>query len=218
METILVAHDIEKTGSNLISNPIISVGFYIGDLYGNHISSHKFNIKVNWPDIVDNVVKDYGDFEPRCWNEFWSKLDIDIIESCLDNPAPLPAKDAWIAIAKFIDELEIRFPEDRYKIKFLSDNASFDTASIDYALEKYANRSPMRYSSTGEYRSVISADDMFEMLSPRKIKYANKYIDSRVKHDHDPVNDAHHMYLQYVKAIELKDVSDCYIFCREVIY
>ncbi len=201
---ILVSHDIEKVGSFIIKNPIISVGFFIGDDKGNQLHTHRFNISVKWPifDIETKSICDYGDFEPRCWNEFWKTLDPEIKNKCLIDTNP-PAQ-AWKDISDMLDNLEILYPESDFIIKFLTDNASFDTASIDYALEKYANRAPMRYSSTGKYRSVISADDMFEMLPPNLYSIENSHINSIVKHDHDPVNDAHYIYLQYIAAKHIK--------------
>lgn len=200
-DTVFVAIDIEKTGSYLIQNPIISVGFFIGDIEGKTISSHKFNIAVRWPIYIndDSEIESYGDFERRCWVEFWSKLDKKILNKCLQNPTPEKPEIVWQNISRFLNELEEKYPDK--KIKFLTDNASFDIASIDYALEKYCGRAPMRYSSTGKYRSVISADDMFDML-PNLIqdKY-KKEIDEIVIHDHDPVHDAQFIYLQYVYAM-----------------
>jgi hypothetical protein len=203
-KVILVAHDIEKTGSFIIANPIISVGFFVGDDQGNTLLTRKFNIQVKWPTYVyngDNKEKMlYNDFEPRCWDEFWSKLDPAIKDRCLVDAKP--AQEAWFEVSKFLDELEILYPEDTHKIVFVTDNASFDTASIDYALEKYCQRAPMRYSSKGKYRSVKSGDDMYDMMPDERKHEAKERIDKLVKHDHDPVNDAHFIYLQYVEALK----------------
>lgn len=189
-----VSVDIEKTGSFLIQNPVISVGFFVGDDQGNKLLTKKFNMQVKFP-----VKDDYGDFEPRCWDEFWSKLDQKIIEASTENAQP--QETAWKAVNAFLDELEAKYD----KIKFLTDNASFDIASIDYNLEKYCKRAPMRYNSKGKYRSVISADDMLDMLPEKELKLAYEYINANSKHDHDPVNDAHNIYLQYIQAIKYKN-------------
>lgn len=207
---IYVAHDIEKTGCQLIKHPIISVGFFVGDEHGKKITARKFNIAVNWYKEKNDKVIDYGDFEQRCVDTFWLKLDKNIINSCLLNPDPQPAQKVWVDIAKFLDELEEVFPETEYNIKFLTDNASFDTASIDYALEKYCNRRPMRYSSTGKYRSIICVDDMFEMLETSIQNDIYKCINKLVTHDHDPINDAYFIYLLYIHTLKFKPIQCIY--------
>jgi hypothetical protein len=194
MTTAYVAHDIEKTGSFLIQNPVISVGFYIGDENGNELEKKRFNMEVNWPETDD-----YKDFEPRCWNEFWLKQDKSIIDDC-----KIDAKDqktSWNELKIFIDSLEEKYT----KIKFLTDNASFDTASIDYNLEKYTDRVPMRYSTNGKYRGVISADDMLDMLPEDRFNEAMTNIKNNAKHDHNPVNDAKFIYLMYIEAMKYKN-------------
>lgn len=190
-KTICVAVDIEKCGA-LYIHPVVSVGFYVADSEnGQELSRHRFNIKVSWPDG-----RTFGDFEARCWIDFWSKQPVEIIEGCKENA--LPPEQAWKQIGKFIDSLEKSYPNDN--IKFLSDNPSFDIANIDYNLEKYTGRSPMRYSSTGKYRSVVAADDMFDMIPKTQKSIAMEEINSVVSHDHNPVNDAHHIFLQYFHA------------------
>ncbi len=201
-KTIIVAVDIEKTGA-LYAHPVNSVGFYIAPeveipckLDKSEIEIFKWNMSVNWP-TVENGVDNYGDFEARCWDEFWVKHP-EAVMRCLTNPVPVSQKTAWNEIAKMIDSLEEKYPEDKYKVKFISDNASFDIANIDYNLEKYANRHPMRYSSKGKYRSIMAQDDMFDTL-PEDVKTVQlAIIDREVKHDHDPVNDAHFHYLMYI--------------------
>ena len=200
---LLLAVDIEKCGSNLIAHPVISVGFCLADAKGVVLEKKKINFEVNWWECnEEGVVTTYGDFEERCCVEFWSKQPSNIIEACKCNPAPLPVAKAWAEVRSYIDHLEVRFPG--HKIKFLSDNASFDVATIDYGLELYTGRVPMRYTTTGNYRSVVAADDMFDMLPKDVQKQAMKEIDGVVQHDHDPVNDAHHILLQFVKAVEYR--------------
>lgn len=184
-DTVFVAHDIEKAGA-LLSHPIVSVGFYIGDAYGGKLETFQMNIKVKWPEA-----KDYGDFEPRCWDNFWSKLSEEVKENITKDA--LEPEEAWFKIKEWLVGLESKYSN----IKFLTDNASFDSASIDYCLEKYCKSMPMRYSTKGAYRSIISADDKFEMLPSKLQQSAYEEIKKQVNHDHNPVNDAHYIYLLY---------------------
>lgn len=189
---ICVAVDIEKSGC-MFKYPIVSIGFVVGhkkEIY----EKKRFNIQVNWEKESNG-----GDFEDRCYDEFWSKQPQNIIDECIDNA--LSAEQQYPLLAEWINQLETTYPSPEYKISFLTDNASFDIASIDYGLEKYLNRKPMRYSSTGKYRSIISADDMLYMLNDENKKKAYFEINKDVVHDHNPVNDAHFVYLQYYYAL-----------------
>jgi len=201
--SILVAVDIEKCGSNLIAHKVVSIGFVVAHEDGTLIEKKKINFQIEWFTREYNSndgtsVLVYGDFEKRCCDEFWSKQPQEIVDACKRNPDPLHPYLGWQEVRLFVDGLEERFPD--RKVKFLTDNASFDIAAIDYGLEKYCGRYPMRYSTDNKYRSVIGADDMFDMIpEPHKSAY-NAEIKAIVQHDHDPCNDAHHILLQYVYA------------------
>lgn len=197
-QTILVALDIEKTGG-FYRHPVMSVGFYVGDMDCNELETFKVNISVRWPMVVGDMI-DYGDFEPRCWDEFWSKQPDNIVAEC-KNPEPVDASTAWHQVEAFLNRLETAYPADQYKIKFLTDNASFDVAAVDYALEKYCGRLPMRYSVLGKYRSIISADDMLDMLPKNARIAADNFIKTKVTHDHNCINDAKYIYWQYILAM-----------------
>jgi len=203
----LVAVDIEKAGA-MYHHPVISVGFSVATSDGTLLEQKKFNISVKWytetKDHADpNENTDYGDFEPRCVEEFWKKQGAEIKARCL-TPAPELAPVAWKNIGNWIDSLE-----DRYgKVKFLTDNASFDIANIDYNLEKYLGRLPMRYSKTKRFRSVVSADDMFDMMPEKTQKEARERIKTKVQHDHDCLNDSYFILLQYVEAKKYKEAQN----------
>ena len=100
---------------------------------------------------------------------------------------------------------------------FINDNPSFDIANIDYCLERYVNRHPMRYTSTGQYRTISTVDDAFYMLPKQAIGQMKQDINKVVKHDHNPVNDAHFMCQQYChfkKLLETAITDDVYCAIR----
>jgi len=203
-EKILIGVDIEKAGA-MFQHPVISVGFVIGTLHGVILERKKFNLQVEWFQTAENgSVLSYGDFEPRCVDEFWSKHP-EAIEKCVKNPAPEAQSIAWMNIASWINSLELKYPHDRYNIVFVTDNASFDIANIDYNLEKYLNRLPMRYTTTGKYRSIVAGDDMLEMLPQDRQAGAVREINALSVHDHNCINDAYHIMLQYVMAIKYRN-------------
>ncbi len=205
LSKICVAVDIEKTGCFINNNKVVSVGFYVGNTDGAELKTLQVNFAVSWPSkhSVTNQITNYRDFEERCWTEFWeAKISPEIVNSFLVDTYEY--KDGWTAVNNFLNELETSYPEDQYKIVFLTDNASFDVASIDSNLEKYVGRKPMRYSGSGRYRSIYSADDMFDML-PSDIKTTETArINGIVTADHNPVNDAHYIYEMYMSVLAHK--------------
>jgi len=203
--TIFVAVDIEKCGPLLIAHKVVSVGICIGDGSKNIIERKKFNLKVKWWVINDDDVllpyfTDYGDFEEGCLKQFWSKLNASVLEACYTNPEPLEQTDGWHAIAEYIDSLETTYQG--HQIKFLTDNGEFDIGNINYNLEKYVDRKPMRYSTTGEFRSVINTKGMLKMIPPKERTDIIKQCEQEASHNHDCVSDAENIYLQYIKAVD----------------
>ncbi len=190
--TTYIAVDIETTGASYKLHKVISVGFVVGDLK-TVLERKRFNISAVW-----RPVEQGGDFEARCINEFWSKMDEKTKEECKIDA--MSDAEAWNSLNEWLTEMERKYG----KIKFLTDNASFDIARIDYCLDKYCNRLPMRYSTTGKYRAIYSADDMYSMLSTEQKAICDKEIEAIVIHDHNPVNDAETVYWQYVMAMKYK--------------
>jgi hypothetical protein len=194
MHRVYVAHDIEKAGVHMIKYPVVSVGFVVADDI-DVIEKRQFNISVNWYENIDGACVHYGDFEKRTVDEFWNRIPIDP-RGMQANAKP--AAEAWAEIRAFIDALETEYAD--AEIIFLTDNNSFDTANIDYNLELYTGRAPMRFSTSGVYRAVINADDMFSMMSDKDQQSARAMIAERVTHSHNPTDDAHYIYEQYIFA------------------
>ena len=192
-QKIYIAYHIEKAGCKIQAYPVVSVGFAIADDI-DIIIKHRFNIAVKWYEVHADLQVDYGDFEKKTVDEYWNRIPIDTVP--LRANAQSPA-EAWAEIAEFIDNLEVDYPES--DIIFLTNN-SFDSSSIDYYLEFYTGRDPMRFSTKGTCRKVINANDMFEMIPDFEQEKAKKAIADRVEHENDTVNDAHYIYEQYIYA------------------
>jgi len=195
MDPILVAVDIEKTGHLLTRHPVVSFGLVVGELDGKILERLKVNFKVKWPQENETENKgDLHDFEERCWTEFWLPNLEKFQPNCTSNPDPISQAEGWSKIANFINELETKYKN--RKIVFLSDNPSFDVANIDYYLEFYANRAPMRYTTGLKYRSIQDPTEQLR-IHPRKEEIIEE-AKQRCQHDHDPVKDAENIYWQYV--------------------
>ena len=218
MQTICLALDIETTGCKPLTHAICSIGWCVGTLpspdsdppsdaafFGRVLKKGHVNIEVQWPTVVmdGSQILNYGDFEPRCWREFWA--DRPELQEFIKQNA-VPAQEAMRQFSAMLSELETEFPEDRFKIKVLSDNPSFDIGRLDTYLDRYVQRVPVRYSATtNRYRPVDAPDDMLSVFPKDLVKHLmDKHINSVVQHDHNPANDAEHIYRQYVLAQRLK--------------
>lgn len=192
MKQVFVAFDIEHTGETLLA-----IGMCVGNELGQVLQKKRVNVSVKWPD--GDLL---GDFEPRCWNEFWSKQPQSLIDTLKTNAVSL--KDAIDMLVDWLNELERLYPPTDYKIKFLSDNPSFDIGNLDWYLKTQCGRRALRYSNDGTYRSVKNPNDMLEMFPKEKVEQELAKIRSIIKHDHDPANDAEFIYRQYLAALELR--------------
>lgn len=206
VEKILFAVDIEKAGAENIKHPIVAIGYVIGT-ENALLERGIIKLQVKWPTITDGKVADYGDFEPRCWDEFWGnskKMPPELIEEFKKDA--LTQTDGIKKFAALVDSLEEKYgDEKKYKVRFLSDNPSYDIAALDVAMEQVCDRNPMRYDSTGKYRSLSDPWDMLDILPAeyKKQMLANidKQLGSIVLHDHNPTNDAEVIYRQYLAAL-----------------
>lgn len=174
---ILAAINIDKIEDSCSDDYTLSWGMTVTDMFGIVLSQVCVNFQVS-----DNLIED-----------------------CKLNA--LPPKEGWEKVNSFLFDLEKKYPFQNYQIIFLSDNQSYDVAHTDYNLNKYCNkRNAMRYFSTNQYISVKAADNMLEMTHKSFEKEASNRIIDVVKHDHNPVNDAHFICLQYIEALDFKAI------------
>jgi hypothetical protein len=218
---ILIAFDIEKTGAYNKKHKILSYGIVVGNEEGKILEKFHVNLNVKWPDAyasvdptADNKILDYGDFEPRCWDEFWSKkIKPSVIEDLKKNA--IDQKEGFTQLASWLDEIEKKYAGQ--KIKFLSDNPSYDIAALDIMLEEYCGRAPIRYDSTGKYRGLSDPWDMLDLVGNKRKYYmdkVNELIGSPNSHDHNPANDAEEIYRMYLAAkLAEKDIAQLLTVC-----
>lgn len=205
-ETIAFALDIEKAGPKNLSHPIVAVGHSTAK-GSTIIDRGLIKLQVTWPTIdpTTGKVTDYGDFEKQCWDEFWSnpaKMPPALMEELKTNA--VPQAEGFKQFAALLDKLEQDYPKSKYKIKFISNNPSYDVAAVDVMLELYCKRNPMRYNSDGKYRGLSDSYDMLSIL-PANLKKkfrdeAAAQAQSTAVHDHNPQNDAETILVDYLAA------------------
>ena len=218
---ILVSLDVEKAGMMPLKNPIVSIGHCVGDLDGNILDKGRHNMTVQWPvekdfktneadqttiDIKDSQKMDYGDFEPICYEEFWSKQPPALIGLLQDTNRRSFNKCIRLFV-NWLNALEQQYPEDTHTIRFLSNNPNYDFGAIDSVLEREVGRLPARCSTSGKYRSCTNPKNMLDMLPDNLRATYDKKITAM--HDHDPANDAEYVYRMYLVALDAKkDLGD----------
>lgn len=174
---IFVAVDIEGTGDRFDA-PIAAIGCVVGDENGQVLD------KKTWCVLLEE-----DDIEPRCKTEFWDKQKG--LWQRIRNEAR-PAPEVAQQFVRFWDELEVRFPLDKFKFKILSDNPSYDISRIDYFVWQHTKRYPIRYTSDGRYRSVEDPSEQAYGTSDEEGCW--KRAAEKQVHNHWPSDDAHFIY------------------------
>lgn len=203
-----VAFDIETAGCRVAKHPIIAIGYVVGDESGNVLEKGCFKFDVEWYTVDPTnplIVTDYKQFEPRCVKEFWNNPEHpnmhNIINKLKDGAKPV--HEEMQRFCAWLNGLEKTYVG--HRIKFLSDNPSFDIAFIDYNLDKYCDRNPLRFTIENRYRAIDCPDDMVSMLPGDRVTAAlNMFMDASVVHDHYPSNDAHYIYSVFIIMKKLK--------------
>lgn len=206
-KTLLIAVDIEKAGARK-HHPVVSVGIVAGDTEGQVILKTRVNFAVSWPKTYPSelgaiaLVKDYGDFEPRCWDEFWScKIPPSAIEECKANALELHV--GWQEVHELI--VSTCNLCKGHKVVYLSNNPSFDIAAIDDGFD-HIKQLPLKYTPDGKYHGDFNPNNMLFMLAPDVQHSCREEVERVVVHDHNPANDAHSIYLTYLQCLKQKAV------------
>jgi hypothetical protein len=220
------AVDIESLGHANSSIPF-SIGFCHGSNWENRKkvrisiqpdAYHKFHPKYG----TELKVADYSDLssyitdvcEPCTWSEFWSK-NTDILSDLLSEA--IPAKEGFSAVSDIIKEIYTN-----KSVSFLGDNPSFDFSHMSYALEKYCDELPMRFSNRKTFTELrnssdpLPSDGYHGIKDPsERIKYhprksdINAVVKAMSNHSHKPDDDAEGIYLQYLLLKDDKFLTEC---------
>lgn len=186
----ICAIDIETSGPNLIKNAILSIGYCIGDIYGNiHIKER-----------IDLKMPEECGFDKQCYDEFWinhlEKLKI------FKNSALDPQE----GIKQFTDTLDSFGNE----LIIISDNPSFDIGFINYYICKYSNRKPLNYDNHNNYRPIYDTDgytrgrlhiDYDYIWTSDTYAMRTLGINVLANPDHMPENDAEYIYELHRKIV-----------------
>lgn len=194
-EQLYISMDIEKAGA-AYRYPITSLAFCVGNAQGEIMERRKWNVKVNWPDELTGT---YGDFEPRCWEEFWSSKIPALKEACTENPDPADPQIVYREVVEFIDKIEKRA---NGNIVFVSDNPGYDQANIEYQVQTVLGTDWTMRCRPGNYYSMRDPFEMMFLLPKARRARIIAEVKKHVKHDHNCINDATFIYLTYVEVMK----------------
>lgn len=193
---VVLAIDIETSGSLLGHNGILSIGASLQNLDRKEIESFFVNMQ-----LVDG-----RSFEESCRRDFWDKNPI--ILEFVSQQAVHPTQ-GMKAFGAFIDNAQRTYPN----LIVVSDNPSFDIAWIDYYLSVYGDRKPLRYNAIdGKYDMIWDAASVqktwcsmkipgADFLSPLKGHKEALGLEHTVPKDHNPLNDARNIAGFYIQTL-----------------
>jgi hypothetical protein len=205
---LIVSLDVEavERENESIPSVVTGIGLYMG-IYSqgkNDVNSPNFKHmthykKKKW------WIKLPEDFKisKKQMNEFWDKHP-DVYKQMIEteNEEQSVIRDF---IKSFDSAIRTFTPDEIKNVVLISDNPLFDFGMLDKLIDKYKCRGfPLRYTTTGRYRSVFSITDSayfgnyFQTIDDKI-----KSHDQNIVHDHSPDNDAQYLaffHLEVVRA------------------
>jgi hypothetical protein len=201
-EKVYVAIDIESGGDSFGAR-IPAIGVCVGDEFGSVEETKVFCSFVHVPEKGRMPLN----FEKRCWEEFWLVENrISILKRINDESKGNTEDEMLFEYAEFLNSLEDTY-EGR-QIIIVSNNPAFDLGKTDHKLHEIVGRMPTRYGSDGLYRWVEDPSEQAEGLPDVVKAGVKRKVDSMVKADHWPVNDAKSIYHYLIEVKRAKKALD----------
>jgi hypothetical protein len=208
---IVLAPDIEMSGNNPQEYDLLGLGISIVDGDRKEIEKHFF------PCYFPKNTK----FEPKCWDEFWSKHPKKLEELIYTGNKKKNdrIKEIIIEFQSIRKKWEDISTELGYDYYLVSDNNVFDGGIINYFIVNYTKDMPIPYTaSKGEYSSFYETSSLLKgfLLSVDSknslkknwgfFKRINELYDIPEKekqHDHNPANDAYTIAYEFQSILAI---------------
>jgi hypothetical protein len=186
----IVAFDLEGAGDRTSENPTVQIGAVIKASDGTTLA-----------EFQEIGRCDLDQYEPRCVDEFWSKVD----EDSRKRKRFAKAQDAYHMWKHFSDWI-VENTKGR-KIVFVSDNPGYDVGVANQNLDRYFRGKSLRYIN-GVYTKTRDSHSAAEALAAARgmgrneweektlAWYFEKNKGTKIKksaHTHDALDDANHM-------------------------
>jgi hypothetical protein len=211
---IVLAFDIEKAGPSP-SDPILAIGASVVNQDFKEIDS------LFLPCYVPSRTK----FDPKCWDEFWSKHPTTLSSLTYDgilnefereNDIILKFQEFRVKWETYAEEAE----DNDVEYFFVTDTNVFDAESINRLLHTHlANELPIPYSaSKKEYSSFMNVSDyqrgVLAVIDPEfkeywgmsdKIEELFNLPPKEREYDHNPTNDAYTVAYDFQVLMGIKE-------------
>jgi len=203
---ILFAIDLELSGCRLDKDNIIAIGWSAIQLTnGETISQGVISLQ---------SIPTRPPFEPRCYDEFWSK-NLPLLKTLQTLSVP-PS----LGISRFFETLDEL--DRKCEVRIISDNPCSDIAWIDMYASMFLDRKPLCYRlNTNQWRPIYDTDSFSRGVA--KIPYRDMYTSNSevmkiLKIDpkqipiatHNPMDDARSIVvlhrLVYLKQFERQEI------------
>ena len=142
-------------------------------------------------------------FEPRCWNEFWSKHQniLKFLENTDEIDYEQKQKNMINGFVEFVKKWQEKSKKDNFKLTIASDNKVFDGGFINELIfQHYDNLLPFPYNFyTGKYDTFLETHSIQKgLLMVIDSSYVNKdwgYSDAIKQYYHIPEYKKEHNHL-----------------------
>ena len=205
--TGFIAIDIETTGKNFFTNVLFAIGIAWGDASG--IQTCKIVVDLEKP--PERSWEEHWQerqWEPRCWNEFWSK-NVEALDALQKNDRLIKIDELSRVFNAQLSAIEELFD----KTVLVFDAIAFDPVWTSTLLMR-DGYNPLNYTRKGVHRWSYNVDSLTEGALcidgneewARLVKERNERIDVLLpelgvtQNDHDPAHDAEHILAQYLRA------------------
>ena len=213
MDTFTLAVDIEKVGARL-GGDIVAIGSVLMD---RDFQIHKEFFEKCFFDKsqVDDDTMDFYEKNKKMFNNFKYEGDLTKEERLCE------------VINKFQNfrrECEDLAKTFNYKLEFVTDNNVFDGGHLNYLIEKYTKDLPIPYSASKDENGNQTYSTFFETHSELrgilasmcpdfkedwgytdKIKEVFDLPEFKIKHDHNPLNDAKTIAYDHIVFLGIRD-------------
>lgn len=151
-------------------------------------------------------------YDQRCFDEFWSK-NLHILDA-LQDKTNIKLCSSQKKFAKKINKALQHHEELYEKTLLVSDTTNYDTVCVGHLLSLKRWFRALNYTRAGQHRSGVHLKSYIsglagiydpsdgQTIKEFKEKFIEPLIVTKIDHDHNPVNDAHHILLTYMAALE----------------
>jgi hypothetical protein len=215
----LVSVDLECAGCDFTQHWMVAMGISVRNK--GQITKQLFKFHV--PCFPDKEFRGEWGWEERCWNEFWSKLPAETIDTLRFPETPsgaVPEEHKAGALLCYqgevgaaISHLRTIIEELPEKPILVCDTCAFDITWVDYFNLQYMKTGrPMQYSDKWGYTSLYNVNDMARVFDKKLFDEAFTLLDEKkeFQHSHLPDEDAAFMLHKFEVVTKFKEAMSPY--------